>query len=210
MSNRKEKQFRRDRDRMANHVARKAGYSNADELEERDWASGATRYDNPKAVNAKGRGIHQGNKPRPPFETKKDEKTGPPANPATKYVASEASPPSDDLRYTIPTLSNMMPRCNYGLINHTAEGYLNVIEQSHAKMAKIDNRVSRTLPLPIFTHNCVQLYHLHMLKIAYKTGQSTTWTGAEDDVDVEDLERLLNADTVVCQPIKEVFLYTEL
>lgn len=197
MSNRKEKQFRRDRDRMANHVARKTGYRDADELEEHDWASGATRYDDPKRVNARGHGIRQGRKPRPSFEQKKEEQPGSSANPETKYVAKEASPPSDELRYSIPTLSNMMPRCNYGLINHTAEGFLNVVEQSHAKMAKIDNRVTRTLPLPVFTHNYIQLYHLHMLKIAYETGQSATWTEAEDDVDVEDLERLLNSDTVV-------------
>lgn len=194
MSYRREKQFNRDRERMADYVARKTGYANANEHEAHDWSAGSDKYANPPAVNENGHGVRRshGRKPFP-----KKEKAGPSEDPATKYVATEASPPSDELRYNVPTLTGMVPNRDYGLYNHTAEGYLNMLEQSHNKMKALDGRIVDTLPESVYIHNMTQLYHLHVQRIAHETRQSATWSESEEDLKIKEMEELLDSSSVL-------------
>lgn len=193
MNNRREKQFIRDRDRAANFAARKTGFKDADERERHDW-SVSDRYADPPTLSANGKGVRAGYR-APKSSAKKEVQTSQPSDPFTKYAATEASPPSDELRYSIPTLSNLNPVKGAAVLSHTAEGFLNVLEQCHAKMCGLDGRIARSLPLAVFVHNYNQLYQLHLLNIAKKTGQMKTWTTEEDDVDA--LNKLLSADNVM-------------
>lgn len=194
MSSRKEKQFIRDRDRAANFVARKTGFKDADERERHDW-SAADRYADPPALNANGKGIRAGSRPSKPF-VKKEAKASQSSDPLTKYVATEASPPSDELRYDIPTLSNMCPVEGAAALSHTGEGFLNVVEQCYAKMCGVDGRIQRTLPLEVMVHNFNQLYQLHLFNIANESGQAKQWT-EEEKQDVSSLNTLLSSRDVL-------------
>lgn len=88
----------------------------------------------------------------------------------------------------------MIPRAEYGLINHTAEGYMNIIEACYHKMESLDSHIARSLPRSVFIHNMVQLYHVHLMRIAGETGQQGSW---DPDFRGDDGLRLIGGDTMM-------------
>lgn len=149
MSNRHENQWLRDRERAANHRARLSGSRTQSEIEAADWSEVGRKYERPLARNVRGNPVRakHAHKPLPAPKTET-------ANSVSKFLATEPSPPSDEMRYAVPSLKGMTPNREFGLFNHTAEGFSNIVEQCHAKMCSLDNRLSKTLPLPVFMHNC--------------------------------------------------------
>lgn len=194
---RREKQFVRDRDRMANYNARKTGGTSVDTRRNEDtWADDTrydtARYEDPPARTSSGRGRRQfrGSKPNPRSVTQERSSN---QNPLTKYRSTTETPPSDELRYDVASLGVMTPQQDKFVFNHTADGFLNVVEQCYNKLVAIDGRTPRRLPFPVFLHNMNQLYYVHMYTIAENTGQQATWTSR---VPCDDMQRLISADTV--------------
>lgn len=194
---RREKQYIRDRDRMSLFNARKTGGTTIESRNVDDWAEDVRydkpqRYDDPPARTSSGRGrraFKGGRKSAPPSK----EAETPASSSFNKYRSTTETPPSDELRYDISSLGTMTPQQDKFLFNHTADGFLNVVEQCFNKMVSIDGRITRKLPYAVFLHNMTQLYYVHMITIADTTGQQSQWA---HKMPCDDYQRMLSADTV--------------
>lgn len=185
---------------MSLHNARKTGATSIETRNVNNWGDEMryhpqTRYDNPPAWTAsgrgqrnfKGRGSSRGassavSTPRPAAEA-----------PPTSYRSTTETPPSDELRYDIASLGTMTPEQDKYLFNHTADGFLNVVEQSYNKLVALDARISRRLPFPVYLHNMNQLYYVHLITISDLTGQQANWI---NKLQSDDFRRLIGADTI--------------
>lgn len=85
----------------------------------------------------------------------------------------------------------MTPEQANFMFNHTADGFLNVVEQSYNKLVALDGRIQRRLPYPVYLHNMNQLYYVHMITISDLTGQQAQWVHR---LPSDEFRRLLGAD----------------
>lgn len=194
---RREKQFIRDRDRKALHSARKTGGTSIETRNVPNWAEDTrydipNRYDDPPARTASGRGRRapkrggaQGGRPN---TTPSQPVAGP-----SSYLSTSETPPSDEPRYNIASLGIMTPEQDKFMFNHTADGFLNVIEQSYNKLVSVDSRIQRRLPFPVYLHNLNQLYYVHMVTIAELSGQQAQWA---HKMPSDEFRRLIGADNL--------------
>lgn len=87
----------------------------------------------------------------------------------------------------------MTPQQDKFLFNHTADGFLNLVEQSYNKLIALDGRLTRRLPFSVYLHNMNQLYYVHLITISDTTGQQATWA---EKLPSDDFLRLLSGDIV--------------
>lgn len=62
-----------------------------------------------------------------------------------------------------------------GLVSFTSEGFLNILELSWDKMTRIDTRISRQMPYPVYKLCMTQLLYAQLLRISDATRQQGTW-----------------------------------
>lgn len=62
-----------------------------------------------------------------------------------------------------------------GLFSFTCEGFLNILELSWNKMTRLDTRIARQLPYPVYVLCMDQLMLAQMLRISDATRQQATW-----------------------------------
>lgn len=111
-----------------------------------------------------------------PFPPRRHDRSGPSRLPRSKLpTSSTSSPASNDLRWDFPSLGVMAQQDVCGLVSFTAEGFLNILELSWIKMTRIDTRISRQLPYPVYVHCMNQCLLTQILRISDVTRQQATW-----------------------------------
>lgn len=123
----------------------------------------------------------------------RDRQRAPRTEPAPPTTTT-STPPADVLRFQSPSMGNLIFYHQLTLVNHTAEGFLNLLKCCHTKMLRLDSRISRLLPLPVFIHNMNQLYYAQLIRIANETQQTANW---DANIGEEALYRLLGFENIL-------------
>lgn len=177
MSHRNNRQLPRDRNRLAANTAERPSPPRAFAERGERSRSNARPQDDDAPPRNDARRIPQRRGRRPPRRN-----PGPPRNqdqrpaqPELRFAAEQPTPAANSLRYSCALSGALTPYRDHFELNYTAEGYLNLMESCYVKMHRLDSRIIRSLPRPVFMLCCVQLYHTQMIRIAESTGQQANW-----------------------------------
>jgi hypothetical protein len=86
---------------------------------------------------------------------RKTQHSRPPAQPAAEPIFEE-SPLMDGPMYEMPDIMVLVPDHRFKTYNHEHSGYMALIETTYQHLQSVNSRLSRLLPLSVFTHTMVE------------------------------------------------------